>query len=99
MFLLVSILPQDVFTRNGLDVTTKVSIDPVTAMLGGKAKAATPYGLIDIDVPAGTCSGKKIVLEGRGLKSSARAGSLEVVLSVDPYVKLSAKQKKMLAEL
>lgn len=98
LYLLVSILPQDVFTRNGLDVITRVSIDPVTAVLGGKARVATPYELIDIDIPAGTCSGKRLTLAGRGLKSNAKTGSLTVELSIDPYVKLTAAQKKQLEE-
>ena len=70
----------------------------MTAVLGGKARVATPYELIDIDIPAGTCSGKKLMLAGRGLKSSAKTGSLTVELSIDPYVKLTAAQKKQLEE-
>ena len=48
---------------------------------GGSVKAPTPTGIVDLKVPAGSASGRKLRLKGRGIPGKA-AGDLYVVLQI-----------------
>ena len=51
------------------DVYLDVPIAPWEATLGASIKVPTPDGLVDLKIPAGTASGKKMRLRGRGIPS------------------------------
>lgn len=57
------------FERKGSDVYTTASIPFVTAALGGEAVVPTLYGNVSCKIPAGTQSGSKIRLRGKGIVS------------------------------
>lgn len=57
------------FERKGNDVYTTASIPFVTAALGGEAVVPTLYGNVSCKIPAGTQSGSKIRLRGKGIAS------------------------------
>jgi len=56
------------FDLSGHDLTTDVRIDPATAALGGKADVETLDGHLTLTIPAGSSSGSKLRLKGKGLK-------------------------------
>lgn len=96
LYINISIKHQNIFERNGLDLKTNIYVDPLTAMLGGKVQAPTPYNFINADIPAGTCSGKIIKLTGHGMKSNSKVGDLYLEVCIEPYSNLSDEQKKLL---
>ena len=51
------------------DVYLDVPIAPWEATLGASIKVPTPDGLVDLKIPAGTASGRKMRLRGRGIPS------------------------------
>lgn len=99
LFILVSIKNQSVFERNGLNVKTRISIDPITATAGGIVKVATPYEMIDVDIPSGTRTGKQLVKYGKGIKANNTTGNLIIETTVEPFENLTAEQKKLMLEL
>lgn len=60
------------FELHGHDLITDVRVDPATAALGGKADVETLDGHFTLTIPAGTSSGGKLRLKGKGLKKQGR---------------------------
>ena len=84
---------------NNLFVTLPLTI--TEAALGCKKEVPTLEGNVILNIPAGSQSGEKHRLKGKGLKSPARRGSgdLYVILKVITPTKLDRKQKKILEDL
>ena len=57
------------FQRQGSDIYTTASIPFTTAVFGGEAVVDTLYGKVKCKIPAGTQSGAKIRLRGKGTVS------------------------------
>lgn len=101
LYVVVNVKPQTVFEQNGLNVKTKIDIDPITATIGGKVKAASPYGMIDVDVEPNTKVGKNIKIKGKGIKSSLTpnvVGDLTVEVNIVPFENITVEQQKMLED-
>ena len=63
------------------DVYLDLPVTPWEAALGATIKAPTPGGNVDLKIPAGSTSGKKLRLRGRGIPAAA-PGDLYAVLQV-----------------
>lgn len=99
LYMLVDVEPSKLFKRDGNDLYTTRSIDPVTASLGGNVNVASPYKMEKLAVKAGTASKTVVKLPGKGIKSSSGIGDLVVQLNIEPMLNLTAEQKKMLSDL
>jgi curved DNA-binding protein len=69
LFLKIDVLPDPRFKVEGSDLQATVPITPWEAALGGEAEVDTLDGAVRVRVPAGTSSGRKIRLRGKGLAS------------------------------
>ncbi len=67
LLLTVKVAPDPRFAVNGLDLSTVVNISPWEAALGVKAQAPTLEGPVMVTVPAGSSSGQRLRLRGKGL--------------------------------
>lgn len=67
LFVELSIAPHERFQLDGRDVTLGVPLAPWEAALGGRLKVDTLGGPVEVRVPAGTNSGARLRLRGRGL--------------------------------
>jgi curved DNA-binding protein len=67
LYLKVEIQPDPRFRVEGSDIYTTVAVAPWEAALGGEAEVETPTGPVRVRIPAGSSSGRKIRLRGRGL--------------------------------
>ncbi len=80
----ISVSDHPVFDRQGNDIhiTLPISIDE--AILGGKVRAPTIDGGVNVTVPAGTSSGKTLRLRGKGVKKrgSSERGDQLIELTV-----------------
>ena len=56
-------------------------IAPWEAALGATVKAPTPTGVVEVKIPAGSQSGQKLRLKGRGIPGEP-SGDLYLVLDV-----------------
>lgn len=70
--LLVSIrvAPDPSFHLNGADLTTTLTLTPAQATLGDLVELQLPAGRARLKLPAGTPSGKRLKLAGKGMKKS-----------------------------
>ena len=96
LYLIVKIRPHAMYRLEGDDLYIPVTVMPWTAALGGTIFVPTLDGPIKVKVPAGTHSGKKLKLSGKGLSSK---GSLYVTLTIDVPRTLTREQKDLFARL
>jgi curved DNA-binding protein len=102
LFLVVSVLDDPQFTREGDDLITSVPVDLYTAVLGGEARVQTLDGkeLIVIIRP-GTSSGTRIRLRGRGMPRLRGDGAGDLLARVEVQVPatLNDEQQKLFQRL
>ena len=96
LYLIVKIRPHAQFRLEGDDLYVPVVIMPWTAALGGTIYVPTLDGPVQVKVPAGTHSGKKLKLSGKGLSAK---GSLYITLTIDVPRTLSREQKDLFNKL
>lgn len=81
------------FSVDGRDVSSSVAIAPWEAALGGKIPVTTLGGDVQLSVPAGTASGRKLRLRGRGLPGKTAGDHLVTLQIVTPPVNSEADRK------
>lgn len=92
------VLSHKIFTRQRFDLYVDLPVPFMTLALGGKVKVPTLDSVAEIEIPAGTQSGKKFVVRGKGIKTSRETGSLYVTVSAEVPSSLSRAQKQQLAD-
>ncbi|MEO1107018.1 MAG: J domain-containing protein [Pseudomonadota bacterium] len=80
----ISVSDHPVFDRQGNDIHINLPISIDEAILGGKVRAPTIDGGVNVTVPAGTSSGKTLRLRGKGVKKrgSSERGDQLIELTV-----------------
>ncbi len=88
------------FRRQGRDLLCDVPIGLARSALGGTVSVETLDGPATINVPAGTRSGQKFRLRGKGVPSAngRPAGDLFAVIQIVPPKKLDARSRELLEE-
>ena len=109
LYIFVSVLPHELFERDGLDLLCSVPVPMTTAALGGEIEAPCLLGGENCDgeprqkikVPEGAQTGRTVRLRGRGMPSlrSRDRGDLVVELMVETPTKLTSAQKALLRQL
>jgi curved DNA-binding protein len=102
VYLVIEVLMDARFTREGSDLTTETTIDLYTAVLGGTVTVPTLSGNVVLTIPAGTQPGQKMRLKERGmphLNSPQTFGDLYVVVKVNLPRHLSHEQKELFEKL
>ncbi|KAK6341780.1 hypothetical protein TWF730_001272 [Orbilia blumenaviensis] len=91
------------FSRSGADVLYTATIPMTTAVLGGKIKIPTLKGDVELNIPAGTTTGDRITIAGKGMsKLTSRKGAygdLKVEFRVSLPKSLTASQRTLLEML
>jgi molecular chaperone DnaJ len=102
LYVSVSLLAHEIFTREGVDLHCTVPISYSTLALGGELEVPTLDGRAKLKVPAGTQSGKMFRLRGKGVKNVRNAGfigDLYCEVMVETPVNLTKRQKELFQEL
>lgn len=81
LYLEVEFRPHPLYQVDGRDLYLNLPIAPWEAALGAQVKAPTPNGIIDLKIPAGSASGRKLRIKGRGIPG-ANPGDLYAVLQI-----------------
>lgn len=81
LLLQIQFKPHSVYKVERRDLHMQLPVAPWEAALGAKVKLNTPAGQVDLTIPAGSNSGKKLRLRERGIPGSP-AGDIYVTLSV-----------------
>lgn len=89
------------YSLDGGVLVTEARIGPATATLGGSATVPTPDGPITMRIPAGSSSGRRLRVRGKGLPSQDGApGDLLVQIMITvPQAPLSPEQQRLFEEL
>lgn len=102
LFLVVTVQPDSRYEVNGVDITTDVRVDVFTAMLGGNAEVATLDGNIRLKIPAGTQSGQKMRLSGKGMpvmRKKGERGDLYARVMITVPKDLTDEQRQLVQQL
>ena len=67
LYLDVEFLPHRFYRVEKSDVYMDLPVSPWEAALGAEVEAPTPTGRVEVKIPAGSASGRKLRLKGRGL--------------------------------
>ncbi len=99
-YLLISVEPHPMFRAEGRNVVVDLPITVARATLGGQVKVPTPDGSATIEIPAGTRSGQRFRLRGRGVPAAGQkpAGDLLAVIQIHPPQKLDDESRKLMEE-
>lgn len=88
------------FSIEGRNLVHELSITPWEAGLGAKVAVPTMDGTVEMTVPAGSSSGQKLRLKGRGLPNpKGEPGDMLVKLKIVMPSTLTDKQRGLLEEL
>ncbi len=101
VYIEIRVKDHPLFERDNEDLYITLPLTIAEAALGCKKEIPTLEGNVILSVPAGSQSGERHRIKGKGLKSPARRGTgdLYVVLKVVTPTKLDRKQKKLLEDL
>jgi curved DNA-binding protein len=96
LYLRVRLAKHPDFEVDGHDLIHELELAPWEAALGAEIAVPTLDGRVNIKIPAGTASGQKLRVRGRGL---GRNGDLFVVTKIAVPGKLTDAQKKLWEQL
>jgi len=102
LYVVIEVDPHPVFTRSQTDVHIDLPINIAQAALGATVKVPTlEGGQQDVDIPAGTQSGRNITMRGLGVPKLQRSGRGDMIITVKVMTptNLNSEQKQLLREL
>jgi curved DNA-binding protein len=96
LYLTVRLARHPDFEVDGHNLIHELELAPWEAALGAEISVPTLDGRVSIKIPAGTASGQKLRVRGRGL---GKEGDLHVVTKIVVPEKVSAAEKKLWEQL
>lgn len=100
LYLRLAVAPHPRFRLTGSDLHTTLRVSPWEAALGGEVEVPTLDGPVRLKVPAGTSSGRKIRLRGKGFPNrNGDAGDLLAEVAVVVPDELSERERELFEEL
>jgi curved DNA-binding protein len=100
LYLIVRIAPHPKYRVEGRDLYVELPLAPWEAALGTTAAVDTPDGEAKVKVPAGTSSGRRLRLRGRGLPNPrGKPGDLFAEVRIVVPRELSAQERRLFEEL
>lgn len=98
LIVVFKVLPHKIFKRKNFDLYVDLPVSYATCVLGGKVYVPTLDDVTELDIPAGTQSGKVFALRGKGIRSKMGIGTLYVTVNVEIPTGLSRAQKRDLED-
>lgn len=100
LYVVLTVRPHPLFTRQGQDLLCEVPISIGQAALGAEIEAPTLEGPARVQVPAGTQHGEMLTLKGKGVPrgEKGRRGELKLVVQVEVPRRLTPRQAELLRE-
>ncbi|RUM92028.1 MAG: J domain-containing protein [Thiomicrospira sp.] len=82
LYLEVDLQNHPLYRVDGEDIILNLPLTPWEAALGTKAEIPTLKGKVNMNIPAGTQSGAKLRIKGRGLGKGDKAGNQYIVVQI-----------------
>ncbi len=98
LYIYFQIEPHKLLRREDKDLFVTVPISYKTAVVGGKIQVPAIDDTIELAIPAGTASGTRFCIRGRGVKTVNGTGNLYVDVQIDIPTKLTRDQIKKLTD-
>ena len=100
LYIVFSVRQSDKFERDGDDIYYELKITFAQAALGDEIEVPTVQGKVKMKIPAGTQSGERFRLKGKGIKNvqGYGTGDQHVIVKVVTPSKMTEKQKELLRE-
>lgn len=100
LYMKVEIEPHPVYTLKGRDLYMEVPVAPWEAVLGAEVLIETLSGNVTLKIPAGTQSGQKMRLRGKGMPGPRSGpGDLYATITVKVPTKPSPREQELFDEL
>ena len=101
LYIEFKVKPHSFYTREGNDIYLTLPITITEAILGCKKDVKLLNGIVTLTVPAGSTSGDKHRIKGKGIKdvNYHNYGDFYVIIKVVTPKKLSREQKKLIDKL
>lgn len=97
IYLHITLAPHPVFRPDGLDLYFDLALAPWEAALGAEVEVPTLDGAVLLTVPAGTRTGRKLRLRGRGLADGR--SDIYAIVHVDVPTTLTEPERALYLEL
>ncbi|WP_432840130.1 DnaJ C-terminal domain-containing protein [Dactylosporangium sp. CA-092794] len=96
LYLLVRLAPHPHYRVDGRDITVELPVAAWEAALGARVPVQTPAGPVRVQVPAGSPSGRRLRLRGRGLPNPKGApGDLYAEVRITVPAQPSAAEREL----
>ncbi|MFV0438947.1 MAG: DnaJ C-terminal domain-containing protein [Desulfopila sp.] len=95
LFLEVVFAPHPLFTVKDRDVTMTLPVTPWEAALGAQLQVPTLGGTVTLKLPAGSQTGKRLRLKGKGLSTRDKSGDQYVVVAIHIPQPTDEKQRQL----
>ncbi|QGY41693.1 DnaJ domain-containing protein [Pseudodesulfovibrio cashew] len=99
LYLKIKLMPHPMFKVNDNDVILDLKLAPWEAALGASVRIPTLDGAVEMKIPPGIGSGKKLRVKGKGLGSGARRGDQYVRIMIQVPDILSADERELWEKL
>lgn len=99
LYLKIRLMPHSRFTVNDADVVFELPLAPWEAALGATVRVPTLDGQVEMNIPSGIGSGKKLRIRGKGLGTGSKRGDQYVRIMIQVPDKLSDDEKALMEEL
>jgi curved DNA-binding protein len=100
LYLIVRIAPHPRFRLEGRDIYVDLPVTPWEAALGAKVPVEGPGGEAKVSVPAGSSSGRRLRLRGRGMPNpKGQPGDLYAVVKIMVPKRLKKRERELFEEL
>jgi curved DNA-binding protein len=100
LYLVARIMPHPAYRVQGRDIYTELRLAPWEAALGTSVAVDTPGGEAKVKVPAGTSSGRRLRLRGRGLpRQGGKPGDLFAEARIMVPATLSDTERQLFEQL
>jgi curved DNA-binding protein len=100
IYLIVNLLPHNIFQFEGDNLLCEVPITPDEAVLGGKISVPTPDGSVTMNLPPGVKSGQSLRLRGKGWPSpKGGRGDQLVRVVITPPKSLSDQERQLYEQI
>ncbi len=95
LYLSVRLAPHPRYRVDGRDITVELPVAPWEAVLGASVPVDTPGGPVQVQVPAGSSSGRRLRLRGRGMPNPrGEAGDLYAEVRIVVPAQLTAAERE-----
>lgn len=100
LYIVFHVREHEFFERDGDDIYCEMPINFVQAALGDEIEVPTLHGKVKLKVPAGTQTGTKFRLKGKGVPNvrGYGVGDQHILVRILTPTKLTDKQKQLLKE-